>query len=745
MSAGPSPRLPRPGRGGALLSLSAVLFISIILYFFNVTAPLDYALQDLLTRTIAPAEAKDRRIAVALIDDETLQRLSIHPPIPRALFAELVRKTHRLGARVVALDLQMTPTEDRKGEDDLIRAAGETGAAIFNITWQRRGGSSRVIKPFGGRPEADRLNLAVPDIVRRAGCDRAVQAYIADGDSLYFSLAIKAVSLLTGEYAQVLDQDPPGARRPWYLPRGFAVKVGERVYHLVGRDEIPIAWKRTEDATPVEIFRFEEILRREYSPGFFRGKVVIVGAAGKMSGDIHPTPLGLRYGVLVHATALGNLLDNRFVYPLRPELVILLTVLCGILCAVLFTRLRPAASLLALVALLLAVCAAAIALFHRDIALEASPLIVTALALYLSLSYARAKRVDEELLGGLTLLDRMRLSGEGEAERTEMLAAMLAMSCRSVDADAGWIQSKDGSGAPSLEASWSLPGGAAPGDMAGGLCEEAHATGTLRHTTRLDREAALSSLERSRGLRSLLCVPLKVKGKVAGVMAMGRRSSHPFTPFQAQQMALVGAVAGALLENVKLGRRLQALFLEAIAALAQAVDARDSATYGHSSRVSLLAGALARSLGMSCEEAKKLEIAGLLHDVGKIGVPEDLIRKGGSLTEEEEQIMRSHPRKGVDILRPLDELYELLPSIAAHHEKCDGSGYPGGLKKHEIPLGARIIAVANVYDELLASGRTAEEALAAMKERGRADLDSAAVAALEKWVRENPGGAIEGA
>lgn len=135
-------------------------------------------------------------------------------------------------------------------------------------------------------------------------------------------------------------------------------------------------------------------------------------------------------------------------------------------------------------------------------------------------------------------------------------------------------------------------------------------------------------------------------------------------------------------------------------ALAQAVEHRDAYTAGHCHRLAWYSVSLGMSLGLPRPQLLALHRGGFLHDLGKIGVPDAILHKKGKLTEEEWAIMRTHPVRGEDICRPMKSLQNVLPVIRSHHERWDGGGYPDGLRGNEIPLVARILQVADIYDAL---------------------------------------------
>ncbi|HEX2714501.1 MAG TPA: HD domain-containing phosphohydrolase [Candidatus Acidoferrales bacterium] len=142
------------------------------------------------------------------------------------------------------------------------------------------------------------------------------------------------------------------------------------------------------------------------------------------------------------------------------------------------------------------------------------------------------------------------------------------------------------------------------------------------------------------------------------------------------------------------------LFIGSIRMLAAAIDEKDPYTRGHSGRVAKYSMIIGKHVGLSAEELDRLRIAALLHDVGKIGVDDRVLKKPGSLTADEYELMKQHPSKGANIMRPVAQLKEMLPGIELHHEHVDGGGYPYGLKGNQIPVMARIIAVADTLDAI---------------------------------------------
>lgn len=166
--------------------------------------------------------------------------------------------------------------------------------------------------------------------------------------------------------------------------------------------------------------------------------------------------------------------------------------------------------------------------------------------------------------------------------------------------------------------------------------------------------------------------------------------------------------------------RLQENSLNVLRAMVNVLEHRDAYTAGHSQRVTDIAVAVAAILELPDEEREILALAGPIHDLGKIGIDDSILRKPGKLEAEEYEIIKSHPEKGIRIIEPLDFLRETIPIILHHHERYDGSGYPHRLREEDIPLGARILSVADTFDAMTSSrayrsARSSEEAYAELK------------------------------
>jgi len=189
-------------------------------------------------------------------------------------------------------------------------------------------------------------------------------------------------------------------------------------------------------------------------------------------------------------------------------------------------------------------------------------------------------------------------------------------------------------------------------------------------------------------------------GSVGWLLAVNPLDDRAITPADIERMQYVGSLIVAQLSNARIYADLKELLFGIIRALTAAIDAKDPYTSGHSERVARIAVRLAEELGMPSPKRSDLYLAGLLHDVGKIGIDDGVLKKTGPLTPEEYRRIQAHVEIGVTILKDLKKLHHIIPGVRHHHESLDGTGYPDRLAGEDIPFEARILAVADSFDAM---------------------------------------------
>ena len=237
--------------------------------------------------------------------------------------------------------------------------------------------------------------------------------------------------------------------------------------------------------------------------------------------------------------------------------------------------------------------------------------------------------------------------------------------------------------------------------------------------------------------RDMVCVPVKVKDKVIGVLQAINRAEGVFTEDDVELFQLFSNQVAIALDNARLYEEIRETFFATAEALAEAIEKRDPYTGGHTKRVVNYCLVAAKYMNLTPEELEILKLSAILHDVGKIGVEDRILRKPGNLDDEEAKIMKMHPLLGAEIMRHIRQLKDLIPGMLHHHERPDGKGYPEGLKGRDIPIVARIISAADTYDAMTTNrpyrkGLSHQTAIDEIKKEAGAQFDKEVAEAFVK-------------
>jgi putative nucleotidyltransferase with HDIG domain len=243
---------------------------------------------------------------------------------------------------------------------------------------------------------------------------------------------------------------------------------------------------------------------------------------------------------------------------------------------------------------------------------------------------------------------------------------------------------------------------------------------------------------------NFISIPIIFQEEALGVLHVcGKKNNTVFTKKDFSFLINVGKVGAIALKNILLYEQINENYLKTIAALAQAIDARDPYTKFHSENVTKYSMAMAKEMNFNHQEQEILKRAALLHDVGKIGIRDNVLLKESKLTPEEFEIMKTHPVKGEEILKSLSFLRDVSTLMRHHHERYDGTGYPDKIKGHEIELGARIMAVADTFDAMTTDrpyrkALSLNDAIVELERFKNMQFDPDVVDCFVKILKENP-------
>ncbi len=671
------------------------------------------------TADAASTRPEAAEVIVVGLTDACLVELG-RPPLPRNCYAQAINFLSRCGADVICLDVLFDPTGESQPDDEaLSRAIREAGNVILPVFNYGHHGSVRTL--VSGFAEDARAIAHINVVTDRDGIVRRVPPSIVGWHGGAEATGARARAASAHRYPAM------SLAAVGLLWRGRAGHGREAVSFPEWRE----AWYFTPPPARTAVVPLRRVLRQQTPApedvALFRGKIVIIGqtADGLPNSDVRYTSTGACYGVFVQKAVVESLLTGEL--PWRPSANVTVAVLAvagGIAGILLFGgRRRLMLGTFAALSLLLVVVSLLVFLRFR-LLLEVVPLFAVlgfayAVGLLDSFRYARREiETAESVLASidessrdLSTLRRLAdarlnlflgLGASGEQDGRVWRAAVADNLARAVGAE-GAVLALRGAERDGLE----LFGSSAAGEAAlAGVRRALESDGSHESPFMAAGPSGLpDGLAELVGVRTAIGVPIRDRagGLGAAVFWNKRDRRGRLTRFTAADVRLADIVAQEAILSIahgQLGEQLQSMFTGFVLSLAASIDAKDPYTHGHSDRVAAYAVALAEAVGMAIEEQAQLRLAGLLHDIGKLGVSDAIIRKQGGLSGDERSEMELHPIVADAILEPVAELQALRPAIRGHHERWDGMGYPDRLVGKAACLGARLIAIADSFDAM---------------------------------------------
>lgn len=261
----------------------------------------------------------------------------------------------------------------------------------------------------------------------------------------------------------------------------------------------------------------------------------------------------------------------------------------------------------------------------------------------------------------------------------------------------------------------------------------------VRNTNQKDIPVEADYQRLAEMVESVAVIPLIAQDETIGIITIGKDTD--ITEDDIRILKAIGDITGSALQRAILEEDLEANFVETVLALANTLEVRHTQTADHSQRMAVWAQETLRVLGGSDPDLRNVRLAALLHDIGKIGIPDDILQKDTKLNNDEWDVVKKHPEIGAEIVAPIQKLSEVAPIIRAHQEKYNGTGYPLGLKGEEIPLTARVIGVVDAYcamieDRVYRPARGKEEAIEELKNCSGTDFDPKVIEAFLHMLKE---------
>ncbi len=735
-----------------------------LLYFTEIFNRLENLLYDWrITHNTHKSAPDIPKIAIIGISDRDMELLG-RWPWPRNRYADLLYYLKKGGAATIAFDMffDLPDIEHIKNDVVFSEAASDTGTIIFPV-WSPtanlfrsnpsdgiyKGRLSRNIEIIANSAkDIGHLNV----FYDRDGVARRTPIYIAGTDSneRFVPLSL-AVFLEQMGIDQKMKLNPGNSLKigNWYLPLDSKscipinyIDFEKQVNIYQGTN---VKWiEKLGQEKPITLYSFYDVSPQNENrvpADEFKDKIIFIGTATPGSEqDVHVTPFGRKFGVFIQANLLYNFLTGQLIITPGPVYTISIVTALSIILSILIFRIHLRGSTYLLLAggiLVLFTISVIIAftglmlLRNLNIMMDMVPfaamflmLIGTCLSVNLSSASGESAMRDLELdllleIGEITTSKdessqySLKLFKE-DIEITSALAipskppiellepikrithceatALYVLNDKTGDyaytAFAGLDKIKADSQSISNAVNRWIQSNPKP-VWVGNISKHPDLSGTNNNS-----------------IQSLLAVPLIVKKQTIGILYLYNKlasKTSPFAEFTAEELRLISSFTHQIavaIENHRLYTDIHGIFLDYIKSIASALDARDTYTHGHSQRVARLSVRIGRELGLSEGELKFLELSATIHDIGKIGIDENILNKPGRLTDEEFVEIKSHAARGSKILEPMSRLRALMPGVRHHHERHDGKGYPDGLKGDEIHLVARIISIADTFDAM---------------------------------------------
>lgn len=476
-------------------------------------------------------------------------------------------------------------------------------------------------------------------------------------------------------------------------------------------------------ASNINFFYFKDVYTGRIPERFFKDKIVLIGQTchGLANSDECITPFGIMFGIFIQASVINSLLTNNFVQRMDSTLSIFLIIAISFFLSVLLSKMNFfKALLMSLFAMGICVFCSAFLFVSKGLVIETIPLFMTVLLNFfvhlakkfhdaLELVFKKEKELGIINKASARILDLYEVSDTPNMIIQNIFESIPVEGCLLYIRNQGENDKKMilkaerfyGSAHQRLKRAISS------------IMDEITTQITKTKGPLLFDDSNIGNYPQlsQYAVKSLFIVPLVIHREIIGILFLCNKRSfnaQNIEFFTNEDLKLLNSLlsqSAVSLENFLLYNNMHELFMCTIKSLVASIDAKDPYTAGHSERVTEIAELIGIEIGLPPNLQENLKISAILHDVGKIGIAEKILCSTQRLTDEEFEVIKSHPKKGEEILCHIQEFNNVIPGVKHHHERYDGKGYPKGLKGEEIPLTARIIAIADTFDAIT-SNRT---------------------------------------
>ena len=698
-----------------LLFFSLTAFSPRHIYFFD-----DFSSQ--LFYFLNPKEKANKDIVVVVVDEHSLKQLNNQWPMQRSLFAEALDILIQNKAKVVGFDIMLQGQSPLAQEDEkLATALKNTQGRVVLACYTRKNEfrQDELVSPLGIFRKGALLGF-VNAPQDSDGKVRKLKTYVKLKDFPGFSWVMQIISAYSGASFEKKGK--------------YIVSQNKRI-PLNSDDTFIINYRsKPKDFTVVS---FYNLLNRNFPAGIFKDKIVLIGASAEIIHDIVDTPLERMPGVFIKANAISAILQEKYLRSL-PDSIPFIFFLATLFFAVLIIAyLGLIKGIILFAGVILALLWASIIFKFFGWQFSYGAVTVSSLVFFVMsnfLNYFKFLKLfllikKEMTTDPFTKLfklryfyERVNLEISGFPRKTYSLVLVILDGFSIFTKEKSFeelkiIWKEISSLLSKFSRLWSINGKDIIIGLKKGKIDLASLEGALKQNffgknIKINLKLGCMQIDFSVNPRNILPFFIEYVQKSSKDLVYLDKKQIPvslYGKFNREDFAsslyydaeeknreLLDTIEKLIAEEKKTNEA----YLGVISSLVNALESKDHYTEGHSSKVCRYACLLADKLNLSAQEKEKIRKASLLHDLGKIGIPDKILHKKGKLTEQEFVFMKEHEILSTKILEPIKEFSDFLPYILYHHENFDGSGYPHGLAGDFIPLGARIIAIADVFDAL---------------------------------------------
>jgi putative nucleotidyltransferase with HDIG domain len=649
------------------------------------------------------------QIALVMIDQASLKELA-QWPWPRHYYAKVIKTLKASGTRLIALDLDFSTPSDPREDQKLVEAVSATGNVVLSAFHEDKILQDHIrVKsanfPF---PQLHSAASGIGSILFPIDEDGAMRrAYVED--EIHGEPALSLTMELARQFLN-LSRDEVG----WAGPREF--RLGKQRIHTRADKTFYINYVGRAQSFPT--YSFADILQGRVDPAVLSNKIVLIGASAMELKDIWKSPFaGLTPGAEIQANTLHTLLSGRTITRIPPWGTLLLILLSAIVLDLPMTRsvylrstrIMTRFVLFTTLSLALTVIFGLLSLYlfkYHHLLLDTIPVFTVIGVQYLLISIAfnlltsQTGQIRAMSLSTVHSVGKLSLKDQPLQTSLDMIFSMLR------DPLQIKIMMLDLYHPKTQQCLQHITLGIGSAQNTNG--QTAECQGWIKRVLESNEAIIVPDLKKIQQntaspnpmIRSSLFVPLLTHHQHHGVLHVHSQKAQAFEEEDAKMLFTIANQLAMNIENLDLLKEVQRLFYSCIEGFSTALEFKDDETEGHCQRVARYAVEVSQRMGLDSKMQEMMRQGAMLHDIGKIGVPDAILKKPGELTPEEMQVMKRHPEFGYLMLKNINFPEEVTLILLQHHERYDGTGYPAGLKGEDIFIGARIFILVDTYDAI---------------------------------------------